>query len=336
MHGGGTVTKIAWTDTTWNPIRGCSVVSAGCENCYAMRQAHRFSGPGQPYEGLTRMTGHGPKWTGKVMLVPEKLEEPLRWRKPRRVFVNSMSDLFHEDVPDEFIDLVFAAMAIASRHTYQLLTKRPSRMREYLSGIAPGGSVDADRWDEARKRFWIRASGTERERIGVALAHPRWPLPNVHLGVSVEDQRSADERIPLLLETPAAVRFVSCEPMLGPVAFRNPPTAFATYLDGLDWMIVGGESGPGARPCHVEWIRDIVRQCREAKVACFVKQVGSRPVVDGPERGWPSGRIFEPDSVFDEYGGSLRVKIASRGGADPDEWPEDLRVREFPENEVTR
>lgn len=172
-------TKIEWTDKSWNPVRGCTRVSHGCEHCYAERQAHRFSGSGQPYEGLTEIGPKGPRWNGKIRLVPELLEEPLRWRKPCRVFVNSMSDLFHEAVPDRFISEVFAVMNTARRHTFQVLTKRPERMLRL---------------------------GTDQKLI--------YAMSNVWLGVSVEDQKTADERIPLLLQTPAAVRFVSAEPLL--------------------------------------------------------------------------------------------------------------------------
>ncbi len=167
---------IVWTDETWNPLRGCSRVSEGCRNCYAESVARRFDGPGLPYEGLIASGG---QWNGQIKLVPEKLDEPLRWQRPRRIFVNSMSDLFHPNVPNEYIDRVFAVMALASQHTFQVLTKRPERMLEYLNR--------------------------------------RTTMPNVWLGVSIENQVTADERIPLLLQTPAAVRWVSAEPLLRPV-----------------------------------------------------------------------------------------------------------------------
>ena len=537
-------TKIEWTDATWSPVRGCSVVSDGCQNCYAMRQAHRFSGPGKPYEGLTRMTSHGPKWTGDVRLVPEKLDEPLRWRKPRRVFVNSMSDLFHEDVPDEYIDQVFAVMALSPQHTFQVLTKRPERMRDYVSdpstpfrvqramdaaivdeamrgateerrdvagypdyevsnfgkvysrrgsstcvmcgsdvqgtarkiycskrcrqkaayvgrhthaGVPVEMSPDvgedghlrvmlyrgdgapvrelvhrlvlsaferepvgkeegchrnsvasdnrianlrwgshaenlADRKRHGRARSWSKltdeqvegirrriASGHPAERIGrdfgvsgtqirnIALGDQwattseiQWPLPNLWAGVSVENQAAADERIPLLLQTPAAVRFVSAEPLLGPISFAqmyyesgndlpeamrvndercslNALTGLTTwptchyqspsikrrthFQDGevyesdgefrhLDWVITGGESGPGARPCSIEWIRSILEQCKAAGVPAFCKQLGAAAML-GPEDG-------------------RHYIIRHRKGAEMDEWPEDLRVRQMP------
>jgi len=199
------ITKIEWADRSWNCVRGCSIVSPGCRSCYAMKQAHRFSGPGRAYEGLTKLTERsGPQWTGKVVTVEDALLEPLSWRKPQRVFVNSMSDLFHEDVPDEFIDKVFAVMALAERHTFQILTKRPERMREWF-----------DENGRDAVQHTVHYPQFDRWRQSITLG--QWPLPNVWLGVSAEDQQRADERIPLLLQTPASVRFVSCEPLLGPV-----------------------------------------------------------------------------------------------------------------------
>jgi protein gp37 len=260
--------KITWTDATWNPVRGCTKVSAGCVNCYAERFAKRWRG----------IKGHPFEQGFDVRLVPEALELPLRWRKPRRVFVNSMSDLFHEKVPDEFIHRVFAKMALAERHTFQILTKRPERMRRFFEG-------------------WMRP-----------------PLPNVWIGVTAEDQRAADERIPLLLRTPAAVRFVSVEPMLSAVdlsAFFGGPyigipgdVVHNAYNFGLSWIIIGGESGPKARPFRIEWARALLAQCRAAGVPAFFKQTGARPV------GWP--------------------RPNDDAGRDPDQWPSELRVQEFP------
>lgn len=251
--------KIEWTDATWNPIRGCSKVSEGCRNCYAERVAARFAGEGMPYEGLAEMTQHGPRWTGAIRLVPEVLDKPLRWKKTRRIFVNSMSDLFHPDVPLDFLDRIFAVMSLASHHTFMILTKRPERMREYITY-------------RAAKNF-------------SHLKHVVWPLPNVWLGVSVENQKAADERISLLLQTPAAVRFLSCEPLLGPVDLSKwlPWDLFRRNMDmyepnpnyrGIDWIIVGGESGPNARPMHPDWVRSIRDQCVAAEVPFFFKQWG--------------------------------------------------------------
>lgn len=438
-------TGIEWTDATWNPIRGCSRVSEGCRNCYAETVARRFNGPGQPYEGLI---ARGGQWNGQVRLVPEKLDEPLRWRKPRKVFCNSMSDVFHENVPDEFIDSIFAAMALAPHHTFQVLTKRPERMFRYMTdervafrvlvamdclavdfemaGIRekwlsvpdfPGyfvsnhGNVSSSHGaehallslrghpqgyrsvslrregrthehlvhrlvlrafvreprerEEARHRngnkadnrianlswgtkaenmqdsarhgtagVWMKGRTTldaatveairERRKAGALLkdledeygidkrrisaiangkiykaAQLAWPLPSVWLGVSVEDQATADERIPLLLRTPAAVRWVSAEPLLGEVDItqwlwpiqpcRNcpcpDPQNDRTGLDdccrdpdllpsALDWLVAGGESGPGARPMHPDWVRSLRDQCQAAGVPFHFKQHG--------------------------------------------------------------
>lgn len=266
-------TSIEWADATWSPVRGCSLVSEGCRNCYAMRLAGRFAGPGQPYEGLARRVNGQARWTGEVRFVPGVLDQPLRWRKPRRVFVNSMSDLFHEELPDELIDLVFGVMAIAERHTFQILTKRPERMRAYMR--------DRD-WGEAANWALHQFAGPldgDMHLLGEIVP----PLPNVHLGVSVEDQATADERIPILLDTPAAVRWISAEPLLGPVSLARrglEPVSFYDTPRGLDWVVAGGESGPGARPCDLNWLRALRDQCDAAAVPFFLKQLG----------GWPDKR----------------------------------------------
>jgi protein gp37 len=295
-------TAIEWTDKVWNPVRGCSLVSAGCTNCYAMKQAHRFSGPGGAYEGLTMMTSHGPVWTGKARPAPEAILRPLFWHKPALVFVNSMSDLFHEDVPFTFIDKVFAVMARAHQHTFQILTKRPKRMCDYLTAKS------------TRERVFI--SGHVLPLCALA-GLPEWPLPNVWLGVSVENQEAADERIPLLLQTPAAVRWISAEPLLGevnleevelPSEFNLSPTLpglinalspaddrrFYTAPARLDWVVAGGESGPGARPMHPEWARALRNQCKAAGVPFFFKQWGDWVSVSevpghGPHHQFPDG-----------------------------------------------
>lgn len=290
--------KIEWTDAVWNPVRGCSIVSAGCTNCYAMRYAHRFSSRGFPYEGLTKATHGGPVWTGEVRTVPGVLDVPIRWKRPRRIFVNSMSDLFHEGVADEFKDQVFAAMALAPQHVFQILTKRPERALAYLVGR----SRSVKYWEAG-------ARGLGYTFLYQDFSLVRFPLPNVWLGVSVEDQRSADERIPVLLDTPAAVRWISAEPLIGPVELR-PQWFYADRLrvdSGLDWVVIGGESGPKARPFCPEWASAIIRQCKGAGVPVFVKQLGSRVWWEGAP-----------------------VALKARKGGDPSEWPEDLRVREWP------
>lgn len=224
-------TSIEWTDATWNPVAGCTIMSAGCTNCYAMRMAARLEAMGvEKYQGLTRKSGGRAKWTGDLYLDEAALSVPSTWAKPRNVFVNSMSDLFHPDVPIEFIRKVWAAMAATRRHTYQILTKRPDRMAAILS-----------------------------EGFDV--------LPNVWLGSSVEDGRVID-RLDDLRRVPAAVRFVSFEPLIGSVA--------AGRLDGIHWAIVGGESGPGARPMNPAWIDEIFDICTDAGAAFFFKQWGGK------------------------------------------------------------
>jgi protein gp37 len=468
---------IEWTDATWNCIRGCSLVSGGCKYCYAMKQAHRFSGPGGAYEGLTELGPEGPRWTGKVRTVPQLLELPLHWKKPRRVFVNSMSDLFHEDVPHEFIRDVFSVMIRCEWHTFQVLTKRPKRMQEIVQ-----------RWYPKNR------------------AYP----PNVWLGVSVEDQKTADERIPLLLQTPAAVRFVSAEPLIGPIDLtkwlvgetsndggresisgvssdrrvfdrrtredletstpdRRQPHGDAAVLEnlgssstgggvrvgrlsdgdvfrqndpsqnlrasrGMDaclssrhsggnagqsqerhshglrssesgvddaigehnsrnpgprpetqgserrtererktdsgtgdedsrsrrqdgpisnsadvrreakhdignlsaqelgahsitWVIIGGESGNGARPFDIGWARSVIRQCRDSRVACFLKQVGRDPVMrkdNGCMEDWPA---YTRGEIVGDF---LHFRLEDGKGGDMSEWADDLRVRQYP------
>jgi protein gp37 len=272
-------TSIEWTQSedgtkgyTWNPVTGCSKVSAGCTNCYAERLSHRFKWTDKPWNAAYAAEN--------VKLHPERLEEPLKWKRPRRVFVNSMSDLFHEQVPFEFIAKVFDIMAHTPEHTYQILTKRPARMKEFIERYDPENLAP-------------------------------YPLPNVWLGVSVENQDAADERIPLLLQTPAAVRFLSCEPLLGPVDLTrinlgvkntrgygprriewDALTGWEHHYDPdsvkddhskacvsnpsqkVNWVIVGGESGPNARPMHPAWVRSLRDQCKAAGVAFFFKQWG--------------------------------------------------------------
>jgi protein gp37 len=319
-------TRIEWTDATWNPVTGCTKVSQGCKNCYAERDWKRLAAP---RETPNRYTGRA--FTG-VRCHEDVLALPLRWKKPRRIFVNSMSDLFHEDVPDGFIDLVFAAMAQAPQHTFQVLTKRPERMLRWLDAGAH-----------------LRMTRCFRNFVQYSAPVGPWPLPNVWLGVSVEDQATADERIPLLLQTPAAVRWVSAEPLLGPVdlthiqwpgkhrvdALRagawdmpgwHPGFVNHSDMERLDWVVTGGESGPHARPCHVDWLRDIVRQCRAADVPVHVKQLGAK--VDGvPLSQFPELSGWRADATTDEILGPL---LCDRKGGDPAEWPEDLRVREWP------
>lgn len=337
------VTNIEWTDRTWNPVVGCTKVSAGCARCYAKTlhdQRHKAHAEGK------KVPTQYAKPFEEVQLMPERLRTPLSWKKPQRVFVNSVSDLFHEDIPDEFIVKCFAVMLLSQRHTYQVLTKRPERMRRIVAAPNFGECV----YDMA---FDLSHNWT----CGWLIDHvPEVDvLPNVWLGTSVENQAAADERIPHLLATPAAVRFLSCEPLLSEVDLSRwlEPThaneclncgwegarfishddyewsveggdlicpkcghrSGASATDGVAWCIVGGESGPGARRCFVGWVGDLVEQCRAAEVPVFVKQLGSEPM-DTHE--------------CETAAGCHELKLRDSKGGDPMEWPEALRVRQFP------
>lgn len=289
-------TGIEWCDATWNPVTGCSKVSEGCRNCYAKSFAERFKGvPGHYFESGFDVT-----------LRPDKLMQPIRWKRDRRIFVNSMSDLFHQEVPQPYIDQVFGIMLAShmlegvGKHTYMLLTKRPERMREYFSA---GPERPLERWSKALDGILIMDDGDVfySEYISGWPIEEMWPLPNLWLGVSVENQQAADERIPLLLQTPAAIRFLSCEPLLGPVDIWkwhkfNPGDATygwenqcsvgtpdgmrhcgrepKQHTAGIDWVIVGGESGSKARPMHPWWVQELRDQCQAAGVPFFFKQWG--------------------------------------------------------------
>jgi protein gp37 len=293
-------TKIEWTDATWNPVTGCSVVSPGCTNCYAMKLAGTRLQHHPSRAGLTRDSKAGPAWTGEVRFNEGWLTQPLRWKRPRRIFVCAHGDLFHEDVPDAWIDRVFAVITLAPQHTFQVLTKRAARMRAYLTDLKAGAPLMVPFGD------------------GTLTQHPfnseLKPPHNVWLGVSAEDQARADERIPDLLATPAAVRFVSAEPLLGPIDLHDHLLGFAAGhpaacacghghgftrcfnyggvsptchyhgctcpgfrkargANGLHQVIVGGENGP--RLMHPNWVRQLQRQCDKARVPFFFKQWGS-------------------------------------------------------------
>lgn len=355
-------TSIEWTEKTWNPLAGCSIASPGCHHCYAATMAHRLAAMGQEkYVGTTEKKNGHVHWTGKITLDEESLGIPLRVRKPTMWFVNSMSDIFHEKVPFDFVDKVFAVMGMCKRHTFQVLTKRADRMRRYFeerswNDVIVGILQEFDSlplkapapewmsWFQTQYRVTEQESARGTEWPGrLPLA---WPLPNVWLGCSVEDQARADERIPFLLQTPAAIRFLSVEPLLGPVdlgkwfedcrrapagsgmegirtGFKNisPDLGYHAWPPCLDWVIVGGESGHGARPCALEWIRSLVRQCKEAKTACFVKQLGSNPYQFDPKYGTRDicgDMLVSAVHQFNRKGGSI------------EEFPADLRVREFP------
>lgn len=345
-----TASKIEWTQHVWNAVRGCSRVSPGCDNCYAMRQAHRTHGPGGAYEGLTTIRKGKVDWTGFARLVPEQLEVPLRRKKPTTYFVNSMSDLFHESLTNEEIAAVFGVMAVCTRHTFQVLTKRPKRMLEWFTTQGLQEAIDdlkvrhllkailPDKYAELTVFHPAPKLGSVRNDPDSKLPRVPWPLPNVWLGVSAENQEQFNKRVPLLLECPAAIRWVSAEPLLGPI--NATPCTYArasasrhvnfltgqgieysgdggcgmwTYKEHIDWVVVGGESGHGARDCKLDWIESVVRQCADAKVPVFVKQLGAKPLVGETGHG-------------PYYLGTL-----DRKGGSPCEWPEHLRVRQFPE-----
>lgn len=285
-------TKIEWTDMTWNPVTGCTPISEGCQNCYAKRMAKRLAGRcGYPKDDPFLVTLH-----------PERLNEPMKWKTPRRVFVCSMGDLFHEDVPFEYIHGIWDIIKAYPQHTFLILTKRPQRMAEVVNRIY---GLERLGWS---KGFW----------------------DHVWLGVTAENQQRANERIPILLQIPAAVRFVSVEPMLGPVDLSEwlggtwycetcectvdpefvpfseihyPCENYLDFIPGIDWVICGGETGPGARPMHPDWVRSLVLQCKNAGVPIFVKQMGSV---------W------------------AKAHSSDRASNRPEEWPEDLRIRELP------
>lgn len=265
-------TGIEWTHVpgykgrTWNPVRGCTKISPGCKHCYAEAFAERWRGvPGHPYEqGFD------------LRLVPEKLDEPLRKTKPHVYFVNSMSDLSHDDVPFEYIAAVFGVMAATPRHTFQVLTKRPARMLEFFDWLARqgGGPRTHVCWATlAAERETEAGDGGPFHTKYCAKPDGPWPLPNVWLGVSVEDRKYGVPRIDVLRKIPAAVRFLSVEPLLEDLGDLD--------LTGIDWVIIGGESGRKARPFAVEWALRIVKQCRAQGVPVFVKQPGNHPTAAG-------------------------------------------------------
>lgn len=356
---------IEWTDASWNPVRGCSRVSEGCRHCYAERVAYRFGGAGKPYEGLVRLGKQGPAWTGVVRLIEDALAEPLSWRVPKKIFVNSMSDLFHESLPDAAIDQVYAVMLLTPWHTHQVVTKRPERAARYLNDPALYSRVleAATKIRAARRRLKHGPDKAGLDRIAIsnpATHPPRW----IWLVTSVESQKTADERIPHLLRCPAAVLGVSYEPALEAVDFsrwlrcqgcglgpndfgRREQPCCPDRTEVLDWLIAGGESGPGARPCDLAWLRGAVAQARAAGAPVFVKQLGARPTWgdgDAPrKRGLRRiACIKEPGALCNtpawcvEAGHCKSGALTSSKGGDMTEWPQDLRVREFPQVGVSR
>jgi len=262
--------KIEWTTETWNVVISCSRVSLGCENCYAETMARRLAGMEHARDRYGHVIDRG-RWSGRAHLVEEELERPLRWKKPRLVFVSSMGDLFHETVPDDWLRRIFRVMRAADRHVFQIITKREGRLWTFLQLFTP-------------------------------------PISNVWAGVSAETDFNLRKRLPPLLDSRAAVRFLSLEPLLEEIEIPE------FWLDRLDWVIVGGESGHLARPCRLEWIESVVHQCHAVGTPVFVKQLGTH---------WARGEMYER--------GVSVLASGDRRGADPSHWPEELRVREWPE-----
>lgn len=331
------MTTISWTGKSWNPIaaydlatekRGwfCQRVSPGCTNCYASAM-NRYRGNGHDYAVRN---------AEKVDIrIDEKhLVKPLSWKKPIRIFPCSMTDLFLDAHTDEMIAQVYAVMALAQRHTFQVLTKRPERRRNLLADAGFRELIAVFAGEKAMELTDPHDRRTDDLRATVPdIEGDDWPLPNIWEGISAEDQERADERIPILLETPAAVRWVSYEPALGPIDFTEHLWGRAVFCDlcpkdadcecgfktrrengepSIDWIVFGGESGGGARGFDIEWGRSTIAQCREAGAAVFAKQLGRKP--------------FERNLVDD----STSIHLIDAKGEDPSEWTEDLRVREYP------
>lgn len=293
----GDKTGIQWTGRTWNPVVGCSVISPGCKNCYAMKTAHRLARmggkTGEKYQGLTEVVNGKPVWNGTVRPYRPQLHHPLGWRRKEFCFVNSMSDLFHEDLPWDFIDEVFGVMALSDRTIFQILTKRPEGARYYLTNPIRGTMVEGNAQKIDFERTGIDSSFTMAVNL---------PLKNVWIGTSIESRRLGITRSWHLGLCPAEKRFWSLEPLLEDLGDLTQ-LGLGIMIDDrpvVDWVIVGGESGPGARPMVDSWARSVVKQCQAAGVPVFVKQLGTRPYFKDPK------------------------------GGDMDEWPEDLRVREMP------
>ena len=339
-------TSIAWTTFSSNPLKyrrksdgktvwACVKTSPGCAHCYSEQIAMRYE--------------RGKLFSAKNMeeLEPFLDEAELRQLLTRktcdgvavygsRIFVGDMTDLFGPWVPDEFLDRLFATFALRPDATFQVLTKRAERMQAYCSQLYQPGRICDAAIGMGRALHTVEykehGAGTYTKMTG-----PDWPLSNVHLGVSVENQEMADARIPILLKTPTAVRFLSVEPMLEDISLSWPIGTHAhlpgNLLDGIDWVIVGGESGPHARPFHVEWARSIRYQCRAAGVACFVKQLGAKVVIRNDSFSeWPNGG---DDLTVVDHGPAIQgedatVRLKDRAGADPSEWPDYLRIQEFP------
>jgi len=306
------MTKIQWTQQTWNPTTGCDRISPGCDNCYALTLAKRLKGMEQArgekhpkYQNDGHPVTSGPGFA--LTTHANALTEPLRWKKPRRIFVNSMSDLFHARVPRKFLAQVFAVMAATPQHTYQILTKRPERAARILTDVCTCGRWHPDGEHFRSSMEWAATphSPTYVPGLEPGIYHrTMWPLANVWIGTSIE---SADyvRRADALRETPAAIRFISAEPLLGPLDGLN--------LRDIDWLIIGGESGPGARPLQIDWAEDLLVNAAETATAPFVKQLGS---------------VWARDTYY--AGRSVAAQGDTKGG-NPTYWPANLRVREYPQ-----
>lgn len=292
------MSKIEWTGKTWNPTTGCDKISDGCTNCYALNMAKRLKGMGQvkyQNDGDPRTSGPGFGLT----VHPDALGEPLRWRKPTKVFVNSMSDLFHARVPRDFLAEVFAVMALAPQHEFQVLTKRPERAARILSEPAFTEAV--------QQAIDAMHDDPDDQIVGVG-----WPLRQVWMGTSIESDEHV-RRADALRETPAAVRFISAEPLLGPLPSLD--------LTGIDWLILGGESGPGSRPLDLGWFRELIAMAGASGTAVFVKQLGAVWASKTPQVTVDSWSISASDSP---------VSAVDKKGGDWQFWPDDLRIREYP------
>ncbi|MAO66223.1 MAG: hypothetical protein CL666_14605 [Balneola sp.] len=304
------MSNIEWTDETWNVTTGCTRASAGCDNCYAVAMTKRLANIESTKEKYGGLVNEGKDhFNGAVRVHADELEKPLHWRKPRKVFVNSMSDLFHPEVPFDFIDKVFAVMALTPEHTYQVLTKRPERMAEYLNmkWLPCKRGYESNRFNRVcESATWIVVDhdGKKAGNLIDNLFNDEgeykfnWPLSNVWLGTSVENQEAANERIPHLLKCPAAVRFLSCEPLIGAVDLNavysgirehNPKKRYdrdVKAIEEIDWVIAGGESGHNARPMHPHWVRSLRDQCETAGVPFFFKQWGAFKPNHGHKNRW--------------------------------------------------
>jgi protein gp37 len=310
---------------TWPFINGCRRVSEGCRNCYAERLTATRLRQQDKYKHLATMTPAGPRWTGAARLWAPHLGWPMRWTRPRRIFPVDMGDLFYEEVTDVEIAAGFGIMAACPQHTFIVLTKRLSRARawfEWAERATRGRFVGPALAEHAAchyQRMGDQATADLLFSAANRAAGRPWPLPNVWMGASVEDQWTAQVRLPMLTQIPAVVRHVSVEPLLEEVDLTE-------WLPVLDWLIIGGESGPMARGLFVEWVRRILADAALHDVACFVKQLGGLVWTHGiivPGTHWPPGT-----RLLDE-GGYYRVQLRNKKGSDPTEWPPDLRIQEL-------